>query len=67
MTESTKAGRRRAARKAAATRKADEARQSGEDMKKAFGNATAAAKQLGTTAASTISHAGKAASRRARI
>lgn len=66
MTERTNTEHSQASRKAAATRKANEAKEGGKDVKKAAGKAADAAKELGKDAAKTVSDAGKAAGRRAK-
>jgi hypothetical protein len=64
LTQQTKTERSKAAKKAAATRKENEAKSSGNDLKNAAGNAVDAAKDIGETAVGTAGKAAKAISKR---
>jgi hypothetical protein len=64
MTAQTKADRSAAAKKAAATRAKNEAKSSGDDLKRAADSAGKAAKDLGKTAVDTAGKAAKAVASR---
>lgn len=65
VTAKTNAKRSAAAKKAAATRKRNEAKSSGADLKKAVGNAVDVAKDLGGAVVGAASSTAKSVSRRA--
>lgn len=64
MATQTKAERSAAAKKAAATRKRNEVKTSGSDLKKATGSAANAAKDLGSAAAGAAKSTAKSISKR---
>jgi hypothetical protein len=66
MAQQTKAERSASAKKAATTRKENELKESGTDLKRAASKAAGAAKDLGSAAVSTVKEAGRAASKRGR-
>jgi hypothetical protein len=67
MAKQTKAERSRSARKGAATRKENELKESGQDLKRAAGGAVDAAKKIGKAASKSASGTAKAAGKRANV
>lgn len=67
MANQTKAERSRAARKGAATRKENEAKESGQDLKRAAGGALVAAKKFGKAATKSVGASERAARKRADV